>query len=125
MLSQVNIHYLLHLLTYELNYSPAPDILRFPISLLTVSALISGIIVSLIGHYESEADIYYWQRQRAQGCVCRSSDITERGAEEDQMRRNYMRCAVQATESIITDFQDILLIQTVSVAILKIVRIEY
>jgi hypothetical protein len=98
------------------------DILRFPISLLTISALISGIITSLINHYESEAEPIIWRQQLSlhgtRTCACNSAvSCAQRDSVQDaqvQGQRGYVRRAVKAAEGVILDLQDLLRVGDVS-----------
>jgi len=99
-----------------------PDILRFPISLLTISTLISGIVIALINHYEAEAEAIIWRQQLSlhgiQTCACNSAvSCAQRDSLQDaqvQAQRRYVRRAVKAAEGVILDLQDLLRVGDVS-----------
>ena len=99
-----------------------PDIIRFPISLLTISALISGIIIALVNHYEAEAEVMIWRQQLSlhgiQTCACNSAvSCAQRDFLQDaqvQGQRGYVRCGVKAAEGVILDLQDLLKVGDVS-----------
>ncbi|KIM88073.1 hypothetical protein PILCRDRAFT_269974 [Piloderma croceum F 1598] len=91
-----------------------PDIIRFPISLLTISALITGIIIALINHYEAEAEAIIWRQQSLHGiqtCACNSAvSCAQRDSLQDaqvQAQRRCVRRAVKAADGVILDLQDL------------------
>jgi hypothetical protein len=99
-----------------------PDIVHFPISLLTISALISGIIIALINHYEAEAEAIIWRQQLSlhgtRICACNSVvSCAQRGSLQEaqvQVQRRYVGRAVKAAEGVILDLQDVLRVGDVS-----------
>jgi hypothetical protein len=100
-----------------------PDMLRFPISLLTVSALISGIAISLFNHYQAEAELaMWWEQRRSQAtdhtctCTCNFSIVNwvAHDARSEEARKAYVRRAVRAAEGAIKDMMDLVGIDEVS-----------
>ena len=124
-----NLWFLFHLWKTE------PDILRFPISLLTVSALISGITISLLDYYEAEV-VLRRQRRLASSdhegpsssyCICNHyNDDTDptcvRKAvhlrETEETQRSQMNRVIKASKCVILDMTDLLNICDVSVPFL-------
>jgi hypothetical protein len=110
------------LTTFLLDTYTEPDILRFPISLLTISALISGIIIALINHYEAEAEAIIWRQQQSlhetKTCTCNSAvSCAQRDSFQDaqvQAQRRFVRRAVKAAGGVILDLQDLLGVGDVS-----------
>lgn len=87
------------------------DFLEFPISLLTASALLDGLIIALARYYKSEADLKSWSRQGSSWCRCRSTP-------DDTVKpvpwQVYVCEAMNAVKDIILDILDVLQIRDVS-----------
>ena len=96
-----------------------PDIIRFPISLLTISALIPGIINALVDHYEAEAEVVLWRQslRKTQPCTCNSTvSRAKRDLLQDTQAQTqrYVRRAVKAAEGVILDLRDLVGVGDVS-----------
>ena len=92
-----------------------PDILRFPISLLTASALISGLVSSLVDYYKHEDGL---QLKKRPWDDSNSGVISE--TENEISLEMYIRRATRATKYVVADFRDVLGISHVSAVLRKI-----
>lgn len=87
-----------------------PDVLQFPISLLTVAALTDSIQASLIRKYEHEAK---WNAEMSRRRRSRSG--LNFGMEaESQVRAKRGRRAEREAEGVVLDVQAVLMISDVS-----------
>lgn len=93
-----------------------PDVLCFPVSLLTVSALITGIILSLADHYEAEADEAIWrQHNRTRNtCRCTAKDYLVNELQREEIQKHFMRRAVRAVDGVVQDMRDLVGLADVS-----------
>jgi len=93
-----------------------PDIPRYPVSLLTLSALISCITVSLLGHYQGESESLLWRHRQLSlhgtrlHCNCNFCHWTDTDLQDVQVQaqRNYAKHAANAVESVILDLRDLM-----------------
>ena len=103
-----------------------PDILCFPVSLLTICALISGITISLIDHYVAEAESLLWRQHRRRlrskkefkrSCHCSSVSAAGQAQEilqDEQTNKIYLNRAVKAAEGVVLDLRDLMDVDHVS-----------
>lgn len=109
------------------NDLPEPDVLDFPVSLLTASALLSGITITLTDQYKTEADFATWQHEREQRlslkgllgrCECRldqnKENWEEREVREEEEHKGYMKRATKAAQDVSMDIRDLLQLKNVS-----------
>lgn len=90
-----------------------PDILRFPLSLVTTAALFEGIIACLVAKYEHEAQWHHEvTRRRRPGQIGLSNHMLESAAQLYESRVNR---AKRESEGAIHDIQILLCITDVSI----------
>ena len=92
-----------------------------------MSALISGIIVSLADRYETEADETIWRHQRQQQsqnscreCHCTAKCMLESDSQREEVQKRSMRRAVWAADGVIRDLRDLMELGDVSVLVLNL-----
>lgn len=93
-----------------------PDVLQFPVSLLTASALIDGLIIAIARHYKAEADMETWRFQWNSGCPCPvPPNCTLENTTKRVPWQVYVSKAMDAVKDVVLDVTDILQIRDVSV----------
>jgi hypothetical protein len=98
------------------DHAPEPDVLQFPVSLLTASALIDGLIIAIARHYKAEADMETWRFQWNSGCPCPvPPNCTLENTTKRVPWQVYVSKAMDAVNDVILDVTDILQIRDVSV----------
>ena len=100
---------------YAHTFYTEPAILRFPVSLLTASALISGLVSSLVDHYLNEDNV---QLQR-DSWDNSNSDVHSKTRNEISLEM-YIRKATRATKYVVADFKDVLGISHVSTGLREV-----
>ncbi|KAG2346279.1 hypothetical protein BDR05DRAFT_929465 [Suillus weaverae] len=89
-----------------------PDILQFPVSLLTASALLDGLIIAIARHYKTEADTETWRFQRNSGCRCPApSTCMPENTTKQVPWQVYVSKAIDAVKDVVLDVTDILQIR--------------
>ena len=89
-----------------------PDVLRFPISLLTVAALVDSIEVCLVRKYEYQAK---WNAEMARRhCPGSGSSLKQAAEVESKVQAKRERRAQREAEGVVQDIQAVLRISDVS-----------
>ncbi|KAG1769955.1 hypothetical protein EV702DRAFT_1281971 [Suillus placidus] len=89
-----------------------PDVPQFPVSLLTASALLDGLIIAIARHYKTEADTETWRFQRNSGCRCPApSTCTPENTTKQVPWQVYVSKAMDAVKDVVLDVTDILQIR--------------
>ncbi|KAG2128396.1 hypothetical protein BD769DRAFT_699075 [Suillus cothurnatus] len=89
-----------------------PDVLQFPVSLLTASALLDGLIIAIARHYKAEADTEKWQFRRNSGCCCPvPSTCAPENTTKQVPWQVYVSKAMDAVKNVVLDVMDILQIR--------------
>lgn len=89
-----------------------PDVLQFPVSLLTASALIDGLIIAIARHYKAESDMEAWRFQRNYGCRCPvPSTCTPENTTKQVPWQVYVSKAMDVVKDAVLDVMDILQIR--------------
>ncbi|KAG0703396.1 hypothetical protein DFH29DRAFT_803550, partial [Suillus ampliporus] len=92
-----------------------PDVLQFPVSLLTASALLDGLIIAIARHYKAEADMDAWRFQRNSYCRCPAPSFC---APDNTIKavpwQMYVCEAMSTVQDVVLDVQDVLQIREVS-----------
>ncbi|KAG2071275.1 hypothetical protein BDR04DRAFT_1016458 [Suillus decipiens] len=89
-----------------------PDVLQFPVSLLTASALLDGLIIAIARHYRSEAKMTAW---RNSGCRCPAPSACTENTSKQVPWQVYESKAMDAVKDVVLDLTDVLEIRNVSV----------
>ncbi|KAG1728382.1 uncharacterized protein EDB91DRAFT_1313973, partial [Suillus paluster] len=89
-----------------------PDFLQFPVSLLTASALLDGLIIAIARHYKAEADLDAWRFQRNSYCRCPApSFCTPDNATKAVPWEAYVCEAMSTVQHVVLDVLDVLQIR--------------
>lgn len=82
-----------------------PDVLQFPVSLLTASALLDGLIIAIARHYRSEAKMTAW---RNSGCRCPAPSACTENTSKQVPWQVYESKAMDAVKDVVLDLTDVL-----------------
>ncbi|KAG1868381.1 hypothetical protein DFJ58DRAFT_678805 [Suillus subalutaceus] len=89
-----------------------PDVLQFPVSLLTASALLDGLIIAIALHYTAEADMEKSRFQRNSGCRCPApSTCMPENTTKQVPWRVYVSKAMDTVKDVVLDVTDVLQIR--------------
>ncbi|KAG1729443.1 hypothetical protein EDB19DRAFT_2027731 [Suillus lakei] len=89
-----------------------PDVLQFPVSLLTASALLDGLVIAIARYYKAEADMEAWRFQRNSGCRCLApSACTPENTAKPVPWQVYVSKAMDAVKDVVLDVTDVLQIR--------------
>lgn len=92
----------------KFDHAPEPDVLQFPISLLTASAVIDGLIIAIARYYKATA--------RNSGCRCSPLlSCTPENTTKQVPWQVYVSKAMDMVKDVVLDVTDVLQIRDVSV----------